>query len=181
MEITKKISLVLFLCFLTLNSCKKNNQEKIIIKNYNYKIYNETNHIGFEKLKVFKEGNKRIDSTFRYSKEMIIQDTTVVRYNVNSLGLYTSDSDYYLDISKDTCYAYKSNIQENYLMCYEGIENITIGNKSHEAYKFSVLETYGEYSSHSMKTKRYYDKNFILLRNELVEGYRRYFRVDRTN
>jgi hypothetical protein len=178
METNKKLILLLFSCFFILNSCKENNTLEI----YKYKIYNESNHIGFEKLKISKSGNNRIDSTFRYSKDMVIQDTTVFDYQMNNKGLFIDNNKYYLDISKDTCYMYQNKILENFQICYDGTESIEIEDKLYPiVHKFSILETYGDYSSHSLKTRKYFDENFVLLRNELVEGNRRYFRVDRVD
>lgn len=176
METSKSIILLCSL-FLILLSCRK--EERDIL---NYKIYNESNLIGFEKLKISREGNMRIDSTFRYSKDMVIQDTTVAGYSINKKGLFTGNDNYYINISADSCYNYKSQMSENFQICFKGTENITIEGKNYpKAYKFLVTETFGKYSSHPLKTRKYFDKNFVLLRNELVEGYRRYFRVDRVD
>ena len=174
METDRKLVLIFFLISFLFVSCKK--EEKIIKEEFNYKIYNESDLVGFEKLNTFRKSNSRIDSVYRYSKEMIIQDTTVSNYNINSLGISSKKGDYYLDISKDSCY----QIIDKYDICYEGRKEILVEGKSYKnTYKFFVTEI--SQGSHSIKTVKYFDENFVLIKNEFIQGYRRYFRVDRVD
>ena len=170
----KNTLIILILSFFFIN-CKKEITEKDIIKDFTYNIYNELGLTGLEKLKVIKNKKGRIDSVIRYSREMIIQDTVINHYNVSSLGFSDKNSNYYLDISKDSCY----QIVNEYVICYKGKEEIKVESVSYSnLYKFLVTQNYG---SHSIKTVKYYDSDFVLVRNELIEGDRRYFRVDRND
>ena len=173
MEINNKNILTFLIYSLLFISCKKEITERDIIKDFTYNIYNESGLIGLEKLKVTKNKKERVDSIIRYSKEMIIQDTVVNKYNVSSLGFSDKNSNYYLDISKDSCY----QIVDEYIICFKGKEDIKVESTSYsKLYKFLVTQNYG---SHSIKTIKYYDDSFVLVRNEFIQGYRRYFRVDR--
>ena len=116
MEINNKNILTFLIYSLLFISCKKEITERDIIKDFTYNIYNESGLIGLEKLKVTKNKKERVDSIIRYSKEMIIQDTVVNKYNVSSLGFSDKNSNYYLDISKDSCY----QIVDEYIICFKG-------------------------------------------------------------
>jgi hypothetical protein len=173
MEINNKNILTILIFSLLFINCKKEVTERNIINDFTYNIYNDLGLNGLEKLKVTINRKERIDSVIRYSKERIIQDTVVNRYGVSSLGLFDKNNNYYLDISIDSCY----QIADEYVICYKGKEDIKVESISYNnLYKFLVTQIYG---SHSLKTIKYYDKDFILVRNELIEGDRRYFRVDR--
>ncbi|CAA0226291.1 hypothetical protein FS0810_380010 [Tenacibaculum maritimum] len=180
METNKRILVIVLCVFIFFISCKKEVEKARI---YNYKIYNESSHVGFEKLITNKRGNIRIDSVFRYSKHMVIQDTLTTNFQIDKSGISLKNGGYYLNISADSCYNYKDAISDSYKVCYEGIiDSIKIEGKNYiNVYKFSILETDDKNpnNSHSIKTLKYFDKDFLLIRNEYLKGYRRYFRVDR--
>jgi hypothetical protein len=168
--------LALFLV-LILISCQgnKNNEPK----EYFYEIFGENNKIrGFIKRSVFNYKDFRIDSIYRYSK-----NKKLINVNFDSIitkkGFVKSilGEDYLFETSKDTCYFYINNVREKYKICNKKDTTLIINQRTYEninEYSISHIITDG------ITKRKYFDEDFILLKEEFVHGYAPYFRIERS-
>lgn len=145
-----------------------------------YVKYNDKNRIiGYEKRVVYVDKHKRIDSIFRYDNSKKMYDIEYEFYNVISkTKLISDDKTIFLTISKkDSCY---NNSASNVSLktCFNGISSLEINNQYFDrTYEFIVQDI----GLDGVTNRLIFDKTFILLRQEYVDGFLHYYRIDRVD
>lgn len=165
---------------LLLFSCKKEQHEKI----YYYSVITKSDTIPrtFFATVISEKDGIRKTIEYRYSLYAnAIVDTSVNYYKLSDDGLYklrnrnnNNEEEYFLSIKDDTCIVYNHSdpILNDVLStkhCFIGKETIMSGQDSDsiETYVFIKKVGLGE----GVTTKVYYDKSFLLVKQEYIKGY----------
>lgn len=176
----KKYSKILFL-ILILQSCERKNdfeKDKNKYESY-YKFLDKKGQLRFyfQKKTHFEKG-LRIDTIFTIKKNETELERIEI-YRCDDDKLYHVDShhnEHLYFIKKDTCIQL---IVDDDLIetCFMGYEDIAIDNKKF----YKLLKFKKEYLSiDGITTHVYFDENYNIIREEFIEGYQFYFRIDKT-
>ena len=169
----------LFILCLLLNGCNKNIDSSN--NSYYFEIYDKDNNVkGYFKRVIFNEAGKRVDTIYRYDKTKKLQNTRLeeISSDDDSKGIKIRDDFNYSISVIDSCYTYKEPSIDSFEICYLGLSNLFIGNSNYDnTYKFSVSEL----GVDGIAKHQYFDKNFILVREEFEKGFLDYYRIDRVH
>ncbi len=180
LKVERRINMKNLFIFLTLcllfSSCNKNRESS---KSYYFKIYDTDNNVkGYFKRVIVSETNRRVDTIYRYDKNKELQNTRIEEVKSINKGIKINDENEYLTAAVDSCYNYKNDSSDNVEICYLGLSSLSINSSNYEdVFKFSVSEL----GVDGIAKDRYFDNNFILVREEFKEGLLDYYRIDRTD
>lgn len=175
-----KIYIKLLFLMLFFQSCErkaeiKNDKSEVI--NY-YEFLNHKGQLRFYyQYKTHFEKGLRIDTiSIMKNNEIELGKIEICRYDNDKL--YHIDSNYkehLYFIKKDTCIQL-NKYEDKIETCFLGYENLTInGTKYYKLLKFKKQYL----SIDGITTHIYFDESFNKIREEFVEGYQFYFRVDK--
>ncbi|MBQ4805410.1 hypothetical protein J8L88_21290 [Aquimarina sp. MMG015] len=155
-------------------------QKTTINETYYYSIFDEENNVkGYFKRIITNNKNKRVDSIFRYDKQKELQNTRLEEFSIKEGVVKSSNGRDLLIISKkDSCYSHFSTSNNEYKSCYLGKSKLNLTDMAYDnSYKFLITEIITD----GLSNYRYYDEDFVLLRQEYKDGFLDYYRIDRVN
>lgn len=159
-------------------SCKEN-RDKESLNVYFYNIYGKENIMrGYVKRVVYhKNDSIRIDSIYRYGN-----DKKLVSSNIDKLLITKSSirsvfrEDYFQSKIEDTCFVHTNDNNDEFKNCFIGKMNIKVNDIEFDDSSKYLIEQLG---NHGLSKYKYFDKDFVLIREEFIEGYAPYYRIDR--
>ena len=157
-------------------SCNKENPSS---QTYYYDILDSNNTVkGYFKRVVTYGENRRLDSVFRYNKAKELQNIRLEEYNIEKNILKSSNGEELLLLnSQDSCYVHYSKSNNEYKTCYLGKSKLSLNSKTYNgSHKFLVTEVITD----GVSNYKYFDDDFILIRQEYADGFLKYYRIDRT-
>ncbi len=157
-------------------SCNKENTNS---QTYYYDILDSNNTVkGYFKRIVTYDENRRLDSIFRYNKVKELQNIRLEEYNIEKNMIKSFNGEELLLLSnKDSCYSHYNESNNEYKTCYLGKSKLSLKDKTYDnSHKFLVTEVITD----GVSNYKYFDDNFVLLRQEYADGFLKYYRIDRT-
>ncbi len=178
--IIRKYTKIIFFLFL-FQSCERKGEpekEKGQFINY-YEFLNKRNELRFyfEKKTSFKKG-LRIDSTFvRKNNKKELERIDILRQDKDKLYYIDSENEEHLFFSKQ----HDTSLVLDYhgyqiRTCYLGQEDIEVNKKKYEKISKFKKEDLG---IDGVVTYIYFDDDYKMIREEFVDGYQFYFRIDK--
>ncbi len=153
-------------------------QETTNSKKYYYEIFdNDNNTKGYYKRIVTYDENKRVDSIFRYNKEKELQNTRLEKFSIEKNLVKSFNGEHLLIVSNpDSCYSHYNKSNNEYKTCYLGKSKLTLNSITYDSsYKFLVTEVIVD----GISNYKYFDDDFVLLKQEYKDGFLNYYRIDR--
>lgn len=129
----------------------------------------------FKRVVHYQDDSLRIDTIYRYNKDKTEANKFVDKFLIED-DIYKSlnREDYFNVKYLDSCFDYTNRNYENFKSCYKGKKEIST-NKLTEVHHFLITQT----ESDGVSKNKYLDENFILIREEYIDGYAPYYKIDR--
>lgn len=153
-------------------------QETTGSKKYYYNIFDSDNNIqGYYKRVVTYNDNERVDSIFRYNKQKELQNTRLEKFSIETNLVKSTNGEHLLiTSSQDSCYSHYNKSNNEYKTCYLGKSKLTLDHITYDSsFKFLVTEVITD----GISNYKYFDDDFVLLRQEYKDGFLKYYRIDR--
>ncbi|WP_323028566.1 hypothetical protein [Gelidibacter japonicus] len=174
-----KNNLLIFVILLFF-SCERSKNEENSLKSYFYNIYGKDNVVKghFKRVVYHQNDSIRIDTIYRYNKDKSLADTYIDRFLITKNGIKsTYREDYFNTKDLDSCIVYSNNNNQEFKSCF-------IESKSEIIINDSVFNNVSKYlivqlTSHGLTKEKYLDEDLVLIREEYIDGYAPYYRIDR--